>query len=348
MVYTFVKRTTIIHHYQKIKQMKKCYYISLMFLLIIPINSEAQIGGFLKEKAGQFTGSAIDAADKRLSKKVEDEGAQFGEDVVDKTIDPLDSRIDSASDRGSTRVSNGIRSSANASSSGIGAAMSGLGRMGTVTIPYEENYNFKGEIVMETKFYSNGDEEEPGIMNMMLWMGEDNKSFGVVNEFVSGEVEDENLNMITIADNKNNCYIVLFGGESSEEGGMGMISSIAVDDATNEQQGQVASSEAPNINKTGKTKTIAGYKCDEYLYEEDNSKASVWIAESSLFDFDRFQLMKAGMSTYYTNMGGNGFVMAYEGYVDNELTVSMEVTKVDKNATNKISTEGYYMMQAEQ
>ena len=315
--------------------------------MLIPVNSEAQVGSFLREKAGQFTGSAIDAADKRLTNKVENEGAEFGEAVVDKTIDPLDNQIDSISDRGSTRVSNGIRSSANASTSGIGSAMSSLSRMGTVTIPFEENYDFKGEIVMETKFYSNESPEEPGVMNMVLWMGNDNKSFGVVNEFVSGEVEEESLNIVTIADNKNNCYIVLFGGESGEEGGMGMISSISEDDVTGYQENQAAT-EAPNITKTGNTNTIAGYKCDEYLYVDGDSKASVWIAESSVFEFDRFQLMKAGMSTYYSNLGGSGFVMAYEGYVDNELAVSMEVTKVDKNATKKISTAGYYMMQGEQ
>ncbi len=318
-----------------------------MLLLIISVNAEAQIGSFLKEKAGQFTESAMDAADKRLTKKVENEGAEFGEDVVDKTVEPYEGQIDSISDRGSTKVSNRLRSTANSSSTGIGEAMSGLSRMGTVTIPYEENYEFQGKIVMETKFYSNGNQEEPGVMNMVLWMGNDNASFGVVNEFVSGEIEAENLNIITIADNKNDCYIILFGGESGEDEGMGMISSISENDVTDYQQNQAAT-ERPEITKTGKTKTIAGYKCNEYQYIEDDSKASVWIAESSLFEFDRFQLMKAGMSTYYSNMGGDGFVMAYEGYVDNEMAVSMEVTEVDKNATNSISTSGYFMMQGEQ
>jgi len=321
--------------------MKKILFLASLLLFLVPFNGEAQIGSFLRDKAGDFAGSAIDAADKRLTKKVEDEGAQFGEDVVDKTIDPYEGQIDSISDRGSTRVSNGIRSSAG----GLGAAMSSLSRMGTVTIPYEENYDFKGEIVMETKFYSEG--EEPGVMNMMLWMAEDTKSFGMVNEFVSGEVEEENLNMITIADNKNSCYIVLFSGESKEEGGMGIISPISEAEATGTDQSQ-APTETSNITKTGNTRTIAGYKCDEYKYEEGDSKATVWIAEESLFGFNKFQLMRAGLSTYYTNMGGNGFVMAYEGYVDNQLAVTMEVTKVDKNASNKISTSGYQMMQAAQ
>jgi len=43
----------------------------------------------------------------------------------------------------------------------------------------------------------------------------------------------------------------------------------------------VAHAEAkdPNIEKTGRTETILGYKCDEYVNKEKNSTTEIWIAE---------------------------------------------------------------------
>lgn len=35
----------------------------------------------------------------------------------------------------------------------------------------------------------------------------------------------------------------------------------------------------PNIEKTGRTDTILGYKCDEYVNKEKNTTTEIWIAE---------------------------------------------------------------------
>ncbi len=35
----------------------------------------------------------------------------------------------------------------------------------------------------------------------------------------------------------------------------------------------------PEIEKTGRTETILGYKCDEYISKEKNSTTEIWIAE---------------------------------------------------------------------
>jgi hypothetical protein len=35
----------------------------------------------------------------------------------------------------------------------------------------------------------------------------------------------------------------------------------------------------PNIEKTGRTETILGYKCDEYVTKDKNSTTEIWLAE---------------------------------------------------------------------
>ncbi|MCI4668412.1 MAG: DUF4412 domain-containing protein [Bacteroidia bacterium] len=43
-----------------------------------------------------------------------------------------------------------------------------------------------------------------------------------------------------------------------------------------------------NFKKTGRTKTIAGYKCEEYTYENDEVNSSIWLAPNMGADFREF------------------------------------------------------------
>lgn len=52
-----------------------------------------------------------------------------------------------------------------------------------------------------------------------------------------------------------------------------------------------------NIEKTGKTKEILGYSCDEYLMKSDDAEGSIWIAEGVEFV----------SNTLFTNMGKSSF-----------------------------------------
>jgi len=308
-----------------------------MCTLISTMNVNAQIGNILRQKAEDFAGTAINAADNKIDKTLEKEATEFGENSVEKAAE----NIEGQSERASSAISTQLEKATAQSEAGISA----LEKMGTVTLPHNDKYDFKGEIVMETKYYENGGDKESGVINMVLWMGAGNDNFGVVNEFVSGDVEEENLNLITIADNTNKCYIMLMGGETQEEGGMGIIS--AIPEPSAETASSTASTSATNITKTGKTKTIAGYKCEEWVYVDDESRSSMWVANDAKFKFSKDQLSRAGMATYYSKVGEDGFVMGYDGYVDDKLVMSMVVTKIDENSSKSFSLASYYMMQGQ-
>lgn len=322
--------------------MNKKIFASIVYCaLISTVSVNAQLGNILRQKAEDFANTAINAADNKIDKTLEKEATEFGEKSVEKAAE----NIEGQTERASNAISTQLEKATAQSEAGLNAGISALEKMGTVTLPHNDKYDFKGQIVMETKYYEDGDNKEPGVINMILWMGTGNNNFGVVNEFVSGDVEEENLNLITIADNTNKCYIMLMGGETQEEGGMGIIS--AIPEPTTETSATPSGTSAPKITKTGKTKTIAGYKCEEYVYVEDESKSSMWVTNDSKFKFSKDQLAKAGMATYYTNLGENSFVMGYDGYVDDKLVMSMVVTKIDENSSKSFSLANYYMMQGQ-
>lgn len=325
--------------------MKKNLLFSLLLcFFIIPVDSQAQITNYLKKQANRFVETAVDAADKKVTKKVDEKATEVGE----KAVEGATKAIEREADKASQAISDAYAEADSATGSTIGSindAMSALSQIGTVSLPHADKYDFKGQIVMETKLYDSAEDTEPGIMNMILWTGAGNDNFSVINEFVSGDVEEENLNIISIADNVNKCYVILMGGTNADEGGFGVISPIP-EEQTNTAS-ESSSSEANNISKSGKTKTIAGIKCNEYVYNDGVNRSVVWIADQSKFNFSKSQLIKAGLGSFYSQ-GVDGFVMGYEGYINDILFSSMEITKIDDNATKSFSLANYMLMQGEE
>ncbi len=95
--------------------------------------------------------------------------------------------------------------------------------------------------------------------------------------------------------------------------------------------------------KTGKTKKILGYNCEEYVIEDDNVVSTMWITDDLNKDMRNSYMQNstfAGMFiyAYYTS----GTVMEYitEYRNSNEKSV-MRVTGIDMNKRSSISTQGY-------
>ncbi len=97
----------------------------------------------------------------------------------------------------------------------------------------------------------------------------------------------------------------------------------------------------PNVKKTGRTKTIAGYKCEEFIYDDEYSKSHVWITKDMKLNTKDF------MSTLFkTSMASHG--MGW-GYMMESTTIDkesgeksvMQVIKVDNNSHVKFVMSDY-------
>jgi len=108
------------------------------------------------------------------------------------------------------------------------------------------------------------------------------------------------------------------------------------------------------LTKTGESKTIAGYTCDQYLIESTEMEGDLWVAN----DFDRkeFRQMSAGMSQMmqqnkalklpeeYVEIMGSGFM--FEGTFKEKGSkeqTHMVVKEVGNDQTD-ISLQGYRVM----
>jgi hypothetical protein len=111
----------------------------------------------------------------------------------------------------------------------------------------------------------------------------------------------------------------------------------------------------PNVKKTGRTKNIAGYKCEEYTYNDEESESEIWITTDLKMNTHDF------FSTLFkTSMYSQGIPWGYmmeattRDKVSGEKSI-MQVTRVDQNSNTrfvladyKVSNLGSFQVQAEE
>jgi hypothetical protein len=97
----------------------------------------------------------------------------------------------------------------------------------------------------------------------------------------------------------------------------------------------------PNVEKTGRTKTIAGYKCDEYKYTDESQVSNIWITQDIKMNTRDFFSTLFKTSLYTHGMAWGYMMEATTIDKDSGEKSNMTVTKVDKNATRKVTMSDY-------
>jgi hypothetical protein len=219
--------------------------------------------------------------------------------------------------------------------------MSKLG-IGKVTAKYEENYDFKGLIEMRSELYEKGKQES--IANIYMWLDANTNSLGM--ETTSTESKNgETLSAVAIVDMKNKVMLTYTIVNEAKSGMiMPLPDSLVADTAyvTDELTDKV------KIRKTGNTRTILGYRCDEYEVTEEGvaETSNVWTTEDIDFKGNKKLLGgQQGMPKSYGKGQLEGIAMASETYEKGQLASKMEVTKIDFDATHSISTAGASLIQ---
>lgn len=196
---------------------------------------------------------------------------------------------------------------------------------------YKPVYNFDAYMQMEIS--------DPGANQIMYnaYLTKDGTGYAVIIAQGDGKT-------VIIFDAENNSVLMLTEGGGEKTGFAFAVNPDAFE-ALAEEIGQT---DEPFENfKTGKTKSILGYSCDEYLVPQDESETRIWVSEELGKKLGKAMLnnqrLFSGAFTFASAL--NGMVMEYS-FTDkvNEKTTSMKVTKVDLNASQKISTQGYNIM----
>jgi len=294
----------------------KSIFLLLLLVLMLPASSNAQ-GWILRR-----------AIDRKIEHKVDS--------AVDKSDrDEAKARQDAA--KNDTTKTSGTQKT--------GTKETGRGLFGgKIDIKYDDEYKFTGRIYMQMETY---DKKDVLKSDYYTYYNSNALNAGIEVMPIDAKDKDKSAPSVFLFDNDNRCFMMLMGNSKT-----GVISTIPSDSAmaaqAKNQKGN--NPEKATITKTGNSRIIAGYKCDEYkiVDAEKDGYSNVWMTKDVKLKADKKYWGKAGVPTYYNYPGFEGAMMLASEAFDknNKPTMKMETKEINDSFSHSISTVGYTFMKA--
>ena len=319
------------------------------FMFILPAQSYGQVGNLLKNKLNRVVNAGVKAVDKHVDAEIDTAVTES----VENTMDKADARADSireSKEQPQTEQSQSEQSQErNTEPASQGSFNFGSMMANKVDLKYNEDYSFTSRIYMQIENY---DEKDVVKMDFFMFYSATSPSVGIETQTVN--VENDNGEKVPIAsqmimDGENKCFIALTDINGMK---MGMISAIPDDSTTSANQADSKKSkkdEQPVFTKTGNTKMIAGYQCEEYSYVDPDEKTTgkVWFTRDAKLKIDKRGWSNSGMGAYYGNDEFNdGVILASESYdKKGKLTMKSETKEINESYPHSISVKGYSLRQ---
>ncbi len=314
--------------------------IILSFILVFALtsNSNSQVGGYLRSKVNRAVNAAENAADKRVNQEID----KKAEEEVNKAADKIEQDIEKnkAEDQNEAEASKKENNKETQDQQGGGFNLGALMGGGPVTSKYRESYAFSNRIYMQAEVYDGKDVVK---MDYYIYYSDTSPDAGIESK-ISGTTDEGDqigLNSSFIYDGQNKSFMML-----SDMGGtkIGMIS-----DVPDETTAQAENTTKPTITKTGNSKVIAGYKCDEYIIKENGKKEynKAWITKDLKLTADKRTLSKAGVSPYFDSPELKGAAtLAMESFDDKgKLTMKSETKEINIGFKHSMSPAGFPLRQ---
>ncbi|MFW5823282.1 MAG: DUF4412 domain-containing protein [Tangfeifania sp.] len=279
--------------------------------------------------------SLREKAKERVERKVEEKAEEKINEAIDKQFDKLEEAMEESEDSAPAKTDAERRER-------MQNIMKGFGMSGE-PVPVADNYRFDHLVQMHVESYdANGNKESDG--EFITHFSPDSKSMAY--QMISGDMGNPGQGMF-IMDAENGATIILSEEDGKKTGivyGLGtffetMGESIEEDADLDETPESYLAN--PNVKKTGRTKNIAGYKCEEYKYSDESSESSIWITKDLKMNTRDF------FSTLFkTSLYSHGIPWGYMMEVttnDKETGEKslMQVTKVDDNSNKYFSLADY-------
>lgn len=281
----------------------------------------------------------------RAQQKVEDRVEQRANEKVDKEIDKQLDKVEEAIFNDEEKKSENIENkgaSNNNSEERLNNMMKRMG-VGGEPVPVESAYAFDNLVQMHVESF---DEKGKKISDGEFITHLSNDSKSMAYEFISGDMAQPGMDFIII-DAKNNATIILSEENGQKTGiiyGLGSFLQTAgannVDDIDFSETPETYLAN-PNVEKTGRSKTIAGLSCEEYKYTDENTVSNVWITKDLKMNTQDFFSTLFKTAVYSHGMGWGYMMEATSVNKENGEKSVMEVTKVDKNSNKKVVMADY-------
>jgi len=188
---------------------------------------------------------------------------------------------------------------------------------------YDESYSFKQKLSYEMESYT---EKKAGKMNM---------SYFYSDGAIMTTMPVQNISMIF--DFGHETMIMLNEGEKTAM----VMPSKATETAMSRQSEK--SNATSTVTKTGKTKKILGYTCDEYLILSEDTKSLVWVTTEIGIDYNKAAKIMGGQggpNAGFGDLGDKGLMMEMTSFKKEVAQMHMILTEYKEETTTK-SLSGY-------
>jgi hypothetical protein len=210
--------------------------------------------------------------------------------------------------------------------------------------PTEANYSFSGHMIMEiTSTDKKGKAEDPVHMQYLLSSSPEYMGLTFT------DPKQKETVTTSIMDTKNQAIVILME-EKGKKTSMAMkLDFNKVQGMVDEEAEDQMSRPDYKITKTGNTKKILGYTCEEYLVTTEDGEGSYWITEEPIDGFSLFSPQSNPMVSNKTmDRYASLFSSAPKGsfmemvFTDNEGNVTdMKVIELETNRPKKFQMSDY-------
>lgn len=316
-------------------------FLLLAISILLPASSFGQLGGVVRRAVNRQINNEVDSA---LDKKVQEEqnknrAKKAEEQKVEAVSVEEKEAVGEADEDDDNDAGDGNESSGAAG----GAAFSGL--FGNkVTLKYKDEYNFTSRMYMVTEQYDN---KEVVKMNFNMFFSANQPAVGIETETITDEENEMEMKAKMVMDGENKIFVMLTDVNGMK---MGTISEIPEENTTviGPDGKPVKNYKPPTFTRTGNTRMVAGIKCDEYTYKnEDKTSGKVWFTKDAKIKIDQRGWNSSGMSYYYgSKQFDDGIILASEAYDEkNRLQMKSETIEINESFPHKITVAGYTLRQ---
>ena len=215
----------------------------------------------------------------------------------------------------------------------------------SVDFSMEATYEFNTRVTYQMEFSS---KDNSSIVDYGMWFSENENYMGTqVKNIRSKEKNQQDMpaSMLSVIDEKNQIMIIFMEDQKMAQ----VISMEKIKEISEEEnEEENTNTDFGGLKKTGQTKKILGYTCEEFVAVNDENNFSIWITdELELFQKNMFYSINE-------SLGGNtfkdipkdakGFMMEmhFENLVNGEKG-KMIVTEINKQSKSINTSEYQYM-----
>ena len=220
---------------------------------------------------------------------------------------------------------------------------------GGTDIPIENSYQFDTNVLYTMEFSSGG---ENSVVDYSMWFSDkENYMATQVSNMQSGAKKSQEMpmSMLSVIDDKNKAMIILMEEQRiAQVVSMDKIKDLSVEE--NATEGLESSFEA--VRKTGNSKKILGYDCEEFFSENADTRFTFWVTQ----DLEIYQ--KNMFFNISQSLGGNSFQKIPKEAKGLMMEMNFEhkskeergkmIVKEIRKESKSVSTEGYQFMNLSQ